>query len=57
MRPEVRVSNLRRNPDLQTSALDLAFEAEELGAQRCGSAEGLDEALLLIASAHRSAQL
>jgi tetratricopeptide (TPR) repeat protein len=53
MRPEVRVSNLRRNPDLQTSALDLAFEAEELAAQRCGSPQGLDEALLLIARAHR----
>src|SRR5271157_64155 len=57
MRPEVRVSNLRRNPDLQTGALDLAFEAEELAAQRCGSPEGLDEALLLIASAHRGSDL
>jgi len=57
MRPKVRVSNLRRNPDFQTNALDLAFEAEELAAQRCGSAEGLDEALLLIASAHRGSEL
>jgi len=57
MRPQVRVGNLLRNPDLQTSALDLAFEAEELAAQRCGSPEGLDEALLLIASAHRGSEL
>jgi len=57
MRPQVRVSKLRRNPDLQTSALDLAFEAEELAAQRCGLPEGLDEALLLIASAHRGSEL
>jgi predicted Zn-dependent protease len=56
MRPEVRLTNLRRNPDLQTSALDLAFEGEELAAQRCGSPEGLDEALLLIASAHRGSE-
>jgi len=57
MRPQVRVSKLSRNPDLQTSAMALAYEAEQLAEQRCGSPEGLDEALLLIASAHKGSEL
>ena len=52
MRPQVRIATLNRNPDLQTSALDLAFEVERLAEQRCGAPQGLDEAMLLIANAH-----
>lgn len=40
---------LRRNPDLADTAMDLVFRAERDAAQQCGAPTGADSALLLLA--------
>ncbi len=49
LRPKMRPSTLRRNPDLSETAMDIVGEIEEATARQCGPPVGLDQALLLIA--------
>lgn len=48
MKPQVRESALRRNPDLLDSAMSLTFQIEQAVAQKCGASGSMDRALLLI---------
>ena len=46
---EATESSLRRNPDLEDSLMNQAFQMERAASQVCGPARGLDQAILLIA--------
>lgn len=48
MKPQMRESLLRRNPDLVDSAMSLVFQIEQALAQKCAAAGSMDRALLLI---------
>jgi tetratricopeptide (TPR) repeat protein len=52
MKPRVTELELRRNPDLVESAMDVVFEIERETSVRCGAPAGKDLALLLIAKLH-----
>lgn len=49
LRPRMRESMLRRDPDLTAAALDAVVNAEKLSSAACGAPAGLDEAILLAA--------
>lgn len=48
IKPQVRESALRRNPDLLDSAMSLVFQIEQVITQKCGVSGSMDRALLLI---------
>jgi tetratricopeptide (TPR) repeat protein len=50
MKPEITEKNLRRNPDLVQTAMNLVFEIERQTNVKCGAPTGIDRALLLISS-------
>jgi tetratricopeptide (TPR) repeat protein len=52
MKPRIREGELRRNPDLVESAMELVFEIERQTNTTCGVPVGTDMALLLIAKLH-----
>jgi hypothetical protein len=52
MKPRISEEELRRNPDLVEAAMDLVFEIERQTGATCGTPEGEDLALLLIAKLH-----
>jgi predicted Zn-dependent protease len=49
LKPRVKELNLRRDSELLSNAMDVAFEIEQTTAYACGAPQGLDLALLLIA--------
>lgn len=52
MKPQIVEWNLRRNPDLVETAMELVFNIERQTNLSCGSPTGIDLALLLIAGLH-----
>lgn len=52
MKPQISEGELRRNPDLVESAMDLVFDIERQTSATCGTPAGADMALLLIAKLH-----
>jgi hypothetical protein len=52
MQPRISEAQLKRDPDLVEAAMDLVFEIERQTNATCGSPEGSDMALLLIAKLH-----
>lgn len=52
MRPRIRASRLRRDPDLGEKAMDFVFRIERQTSILCGTPTGPDLALLLIAKLH-----
>lgn len=52
MKPRISEGELRRNPDLVESAMELVFEIERQTSTSCGTPAGTDMALLLIAKLH-----
>jgi len=52
LKPQITEQNLRRNPDLVETAMDLVFRIERETSARCGTPTGTDLALLLIANMH-----
>jgi tetratricopeptide (TPR) repeat protein len=52
MKPRITEGELRVNPDLVESAMDLVFEIERETSASCGMPSGADAALLLIAKLH-----
>jgi tetratricopeptide (TPR) repeat protein len=56
LRPRMRESVLRRDPDLTTAALDAVVRAEKVSAEACGAPTGLNEAILLAAQRHGGGQ-
>jgi tetratricopeptide (TPR) repeat protein len=52
MKPRVTEVELRRNPDLVESVMDLVFAVERETSVSCGAPVGKDQALLLIAKLH-----
>src|SRR5580698_538188 len=52
MRSRISEGELRRNPDLVESAMELVFEIERQTSTACGTPAGEDMALLLIAKLH-----
>ncbi len=52
MKPQISEGELRRNPDLVESAMDLVFDIERQTSVTCGTPSGADLALLLIAKLH-----
>lgn len=52
MKPRMRAEELRRNPDLANSAMDLVFRIERQASVVCGNPSGTDLALLLVAKLH-----
>lgn len=52
LKPRLTPENLRRNPDLAGSALDLVFRIEKQTSTLCGTPTGTDLALLLISKLH-----
>lgn len=56
MKPQMRESLLRRNPDLLDSGMSLVFQIEQATASECGppsGPNGIDQALLLIGKKNR----
>ena len=54
MKPRISEGELRRNPDLVESAMDLVFEIERQTSASCGTPAGKDMSLLLIAKLHEA---
>ena len=52
LKPKITALELRRNPDLVDSAMDLVFRIERQTSLVCGTPTGTDLALLLIAKLH-----
>jgi hypothetical protein len=52
MKPRMTEAELRRDPDLVESGMDLVFEIERETSATCGAPSGADAALLLIAKLH-----
>lgn len=52
MKPKINPEDLKNNPDLADSAMDLIFDIERQTSATCGSPAGTDLALLLIAKLH-----
>jgi hypothetical protein len=52
LRPTISLGDLRRDPDLVESAMNLVFEIERQTSSTCGTPTGADLALLLIARLH-----
>jgi tetratricopeptide (TPR) repeat protein len=52
MKPQISEGELRRNPDLVESAMDLVFDIERQTNATCGTPAGADMALLQIAKLH-----
>jgi tetratricopeptide (TPR) repeat protein len=52
MKPQISEGELRNNPDLVESAMDLVFDIERQTSATCGTPAGGDMALLLIAKLH-----
>lgn len=50
MKPQVTGARMRRNPDLLDSTMSLTFAIEQTAAQECGTPEGMNLALSLIAA-------
>ncbi len=55
LKPRMTERNLRRDPDLLDSAMDLVFAIEQQAEQECGAPSGPDLALLLIARENEGA--
>jgi predicted Zn-dependent protease len=55
MQSKLQMRNLRRDPELLRSAMELISNIEEATNDSCGEPAGLDRALLLIARKHRGA--
>ena len=54
MRPRISERSLQRDPDLINTAMELVFAIERETNSVCGTPNGTDEALLLIAKLHES---
>jgi tetratricopeptide (TPR) repeat protein len=54
-KPQITEANLRRDPDLVETAMELVFNIERQTSVGCGSPQGADQALLLIAKLHEGA--
>jgi tetratricopeptide (TPR) repeat protein len=52
LQPQITEQGLRRNPDLVEAAMQLVFDIERQTSAACGTPEGTDMALLLIAKLH-----
>jgi tetratricopeptide (TPR) repeat protein len=52
LKPTINLGDLRRDPDLVESAMNLVFEIERQTSSTCGTPTGNDLALLLIARLH-----
>jgi predicted Zn-dependent protease len=52
LKPRVTEQDLRRNPDLAESAMDLAFHIERQASSLCGAPTGKDLALFLVSKLH-----
>ncbi len=52
LNPQITERGLRRNPDLVETAMQLVFDIERQTSVACGTPEGTDMALLLIAKLH-----
>jgi tetratricopeptide (TPR) repeat protein len=52
LQPQINAADLRRDPDLVETAMDLVFGIERQTSTFCGAPSGPDEALLLIARLH-----
>jgi hypothetical protein len=52
LKPTISLGDLRRDPDLVESAMNLVFEIERQTSTTCGTPTGGDMALLLIARLH-----
>jgi tetratricopeptide (TPR) repeat protein len=52
LQPRITEGNLRRDPDLVESAMDVAFRIERQSSTMCEPPQGIDMALLLIAKLH-----
>lgn len=52
LRPQITEQGLRRDPDLVEAAMQLVFDIERQASTACGTPEGTDMALLLIAKLH-----
>ena len=52
LKPQVTERELRRDPDLGQTAMDLVFRIERQTSAQCGTPSGADLALLLIAKEH-----
>jgi tetratricopeptide (TPR) repeat protein len=55
MKPQITEVNLRKDPDLVETAMDLVFNIERQTSLSCGSPQGADLALLLISKLHEGA--
>jgi len=55
MKPRISEAGLRRDPDLVETAMELVFNIERQTSLTCGSPQGADLALLLIAKLHEGA--
>jgi len=56
LKPQVTEANLRRDPDLVESTMDLVLQIERQTSVVCGTPSGTDLALLLIAKLHEGNQ-
>jgi hypothetical protein len=52
MKPRMTESELRRNPEVLDSAMELSFRIERQSGTSCGAPNEADKALLLIAKSH-----
>ena len=52
LKPQITPGGLRRDPDLVEAAMQLVFDVERQASNACGTPEGTDLALLLIAKLH-----
>jgi tetratricopeptide (TPR) repeat protein len=52
LKPQITERGLRRDPDLENTAMNLAFQIERQTGGSCGSPTEADKALLLIANLH-----
>ena len=53
LEPQVTERGLRRDPDLENTAMNLAFQIERQAGASCGPTTDADKALLLIANLHQ----
>jgi tetratricopeptide (TPR) repeat protein len=57
LKPQTTEQGVRRNPDLVEAAMQLVFDIERQTSAACGTPEGTDMALLLIAKLHEGSSL
>jgi tetratricopeptide (TPR) repeat protein len=56
MQPKMTAGNLRRDPDLVETAMDLIFAVEQQTNSTCGTPTGKDLALLLVSKLHEGSE-